>query len=278
MVSVPAVLLAICTIILMVPMQDEKRLFSILCSVVSVFAALVLPIVGVPEKMVFGSVMFMLCVYIVVRILHRFNLEYSRNFKIASSMRVRTEARAFYTLGAIVCGCLYLTLIPEVPEWILDILVGAYAMLLLFRAVTGRTLFVRVRERRRISTLIDSLEARREHHSQIYDKVVANMEKEKPYVTSRLTLEGLAKMVGVSRTDLSQAVNSNTNGNFCQFVNSYRVEYAKDVMTRDPYLKVTEAGRLSGFQSESAFTPVFKRFTDMTPSEFMRHARSAQNK
>lgn len=274
----PAALIAVCSIILMAPIDDEKRSLSIVCAIATATSAVALPLAGVPQKMACGAVMLCLCVYLVSRIYRRYLLECKGKSRTTKALRIKNEARAFYSCVTFVCGCLYLTIVPEVPEWIIDIVVGAFALLLLLRVITGWVLFVPVKDHRSGASALVEMGARAEYYENIYKKAVAFMEEHKPYITSSLHVDKLAAMIGVSRTDLSRAINLNTNGNYSQFVNSFRVPAAENLMTRDPNMKVTEAGRLSGFQSESSFTSVFKQYKGDTPSTFMRHLRYLRRK
>lgn len=275
--SLPAAFLAVCTFILMIPMHDESWPVSIVCGAFTALCAFALPLCGIPSKMVCGTVMLTLGVYLVVRNRFRFRMECRSNLRLSKATRIRTEARAFYSCACFLCGLLYICLLPEVEEWILDIPAGALVMPLAVRAVTGRNLFIPVRPRRR-SAVVEGMNSREEVYKIIYEKAVACMEQKKPYANTRLKEEELARMIGVSRTELSRAISLHTSDNFNQFVNGYRVPDAVQLMSRDPYMKVTEAGRLSGFQSESSFTSVFKQYTGRTPSEFMRHVRYERRK
>lgn len=265
-------LIAASSLPLLLPIDDEKRFLSIVCGIAAVLSALALPLAGVPPKMTCGAVMLSLFVYLVARIHSRFMRECRGKLKTPKLLRATVDARSLCICMVLFCGCLYLVLLPEIPEWIIDIPVVVFALLLSFRVLRGRILHIRSRRRSRISVIM-GLSGRNELYKRIFDKAVDCMERKKPYTDSRLRIEDLAKMIGVSRTDLSRAINLNTNGNYSQFVNSFRVPDAERLMTQYPDMKVTEAGRLSGFQSESAFTSVFKRYIGDTPSVFMRHLR-----
>jgi len=103
-------------------------------------------------------------------------------------------------------------------------------------------------------------------------RLVETMEKEKLYLDSDLTLQKLAQRVSIHPHHLSQIINERLNQNFFDFINSYRVEEAKKRLI-DPSEKhfsiIAIAGEV-GFNSKSAFNSVFKKYVNMTPSEWRK--------
>jgi AraC-like DNA-binding protein len=102
------------------------------------------------------------------------------------------------------------------------------------------------------------------------------MNTEKPYLDGELTLQKLAKAVAVSPHHLSQTINEQLNQNFIDFINAYRIEEAKRMLT-DPAKKhysILAVSEEVGFNSKSAFNTAFKKHVNMTPSEFRKIADS----
>ena len=98
------------------------------------------------------------------------------------------------------------------------------------------------------------------------------MNTEKPYLDGELTLQKLAKAVAVSPHHLSQTINEQLNQNFIDFINAYRIEEAKRMLT-DPAKKhysILAVSEEVGFNSKSAFNTAFKKHVNMTPSEFKK--------
>lgn len=272
--ALPAALLAVCSTLLMIPMPDENRPVSVWFSVASLLWPVVLPLAGVSGNYTCFAVMLTLCAYLAARIYARYKVSYPVSGKSPRTIRVRCEARMFYSSICLICGSLDLCLYKEVPEWITAIPSGALALLLAFRAISGRCLFIKAKQPRRSETaVLRAMDMNDSALKKIYDKAVWYMEQKKPYVGGPFTESDLARMIGVNRTELSRAIALSSKGNFSAFVNDYRVQDAVDLMSRDPNLKVSQAGNLSGFQSESTFLKVFKEYMRMTPSEFLRHAR-----
>ena len=105
-------------------------------------------------------------------------------------------------------------------------------------------------------------------------KLLDLMEAEKPYTDSELTLQKLAEKLSIPARHLSRVINERLNQNFADFVNSYRVEEAKRRLT-DPskaHCSVLAIAEEVGFSTKSSFNLVFKKQTNMTPSEFRKAA------
>lgn len=95
------------------------------------------------------------------------------------------------------------------------------------------------------------------------------MEKDKLYLDPQLSLESLASKMDISRSYLSEIINKNLQKNFTDFVNYYRVEYAKELLTntRD---KMDVISLQCGFGSRQTFYIVFKKSENMTPAEYRK--------
>lgn len=94
------------------------------------------------------------------------------------------------------------------------------------------------------------------------------MEREKPYLNSDLKISDIASMLAVNRYYISDCINSSKGCSFSQFVNTYRIEYAKRLLLTRPDIKLSEVWMSSGFSTERTFLRTFKAITGMTPSEF----------
>lgn len=95
------------------------------------------------------------------------------------------------------------------------------------------------------------------------------MYKQKPYLDSELNLIRLSELLSISTHHLSYVINTGFKKNFFQYVNEYRIEYAKKLL-KDPHSKLSILGIAyeSGFNSKTSFNTTFKKLTDQTPSEY----------
>ena len=102
------------------------------------------------------------------------------------------------------------------------------------------------------------------------DIIVAYMCENKIYKDTRLTLNMLAKEMNLTPHILSQIINDQFNYNFNDFINSYRIEEAKILLSDKGKNNFTIASIAydCGFNTLSAFNTAFKKFTGLTPSQF----------
>jgi AraC-like DNA-binding protein len=105
------------------------------------------------------------------------------------------------------------------------------------------------------------------------EKLVKFMTDGKPFLDSELSLSTLSKAIGVNRNQLSQLINNGVGENFYDFVNRYRVEEVKRLMS-DPQKQnynLLGIALEAGFKSKSTFNLIFKRFTGLTPTEYKKN-------
>ena len=103
-------------------------------------------------------------------------------------------------------------------------------------------------------------------------KVIQFMETRKPHVQPELDLKKLAEMLDLSPHHLSQIINTELATNFYDFVNGYRVEEAKSLLSdrTKEHLSVIHIAFDAGFNSKATFNRMFKKITQKTPSQFRR--------
>lgn len=107
-------------------------------------------------------------------------------------------------------------------------------------------------------------------------RLIEFMEKEKPYRDGDLTIQKLSEMLSVPVNYLSQIINEKLGQNFFDFVNGYRVKEVQKLLL-DPaksHYTIVAIAEEVGFRSKSAFNAVFKKHTNMTPTEFRKVASS----
>ncbi len=98
----------------------------------------------------------------------------------------------------------------------------------------------------------------------------------KSYLNPNLSLETLSKELNLSEGYISQLVNKNSNVNFNDYINTLRINEAKNMLTNEDYNNYTivAIGLEAGFNSKSSFYTAFKKFTGKTPVEFKKGVRN----
>ncbi|MFP3834224.1 helix-turn-helix domain-containing protein [Chryseobacterium sp. SIMBA_028] len=90
------------------------------------------------------------------------------------------------------------------------------------------------------------------------------------YTDSTLNREKVAEKLGISAGYLSQIVNTITGDNFAHYINQYRVEAVKEMISDPEYENYTllTMGLEAGFTSKTTFYKAFKKVTGQTPNEY----------
>ena len=88
----------------------------------------------------------------------------------------------------------------------------------------------------------------------------------------KITLESLSSSLGYTKGHISHCLESIPNFNFTDLVNSMRIEYAKNIMLTTHYRNIDLALE-AGFSSERSFHRSFKKYTGMTPGEYIKSKR-----
>ncbi len=108
-----------------------------------------------------------------------------------------------------------------------------------------------------------------------FEKLTTYMATEKPYLDPELRLQQLAEKLDIQPHHLSRVINEKVGKNFFDFVNSYRIEEVKAKIA-DPDFRVFSLLGIafeSGFNSKSAFNRVFKKITNVTPTQYKNSLR-----
>lgn len=102
------------------------------------------------------------------------------------------------------------------------------------------------------------------------------MLREKPFLAPKITIAELSHRTGIPVNHLSKTINEQLGLNFFDFINSYRVEEFKQLVSEAKHEHFTLLGLAfeAGFNSKSTFNAIFKKFTQQTPSEYVRNLQT----
>ncbi len=105
---------------------------------------------------------------------------------------------------------------------------------------------------------------------QYFEKLIELMQTKQLYLDKELTLYKLADLLRISPNNLSQAINTFAEKNFFDFINEYRVKEVQQKIQEGLHSSHTLLGIAldCGFNSKASFNRAFKKFTEMTPSQF----------
>ena len=111
-------------------------------------------------------------------------------------------------------------------------------------------------------------------HENDFRKINEHIVQNQRFLDSSLTMNIVAEEVSMSTSHLSKIVNGYSDHNFSDYINLFRIEQAKKLLSDPEFDNYTIAaiGLECGFNSKSTFYSAFKKFTSFTPTEF-RHKK-----
>ena len=97
------------------------------------------------------------------------------------------------------------------------------------------------------------------------------MDEQKLYLNTSVTLGDIAQKLDIAPCYVSQLINETFKQNFRDFINKYRIEESKRMLTQqNQQLNILGIALDSGFNSKSSFNNAFKKHTGITPKEFKK--------
>ncbi|WP_127019895.1 helix-turn-helix domain-containing protein [Flagellimonas beolgyonensis] len=108
----------------------------------------------------------------------------------------------------------------------------------------------------------------------LFDRIAKLVQDEKIYLESDISLSRLSDLIGQSTQKTSAVINQYVKRNFNDFINYYRIQESKKLLSKAANDKYTIASIAfdSGFSSLSSFNSAFKKFEGITPSEFRKQS------
>lgn len=172
---------------------------------------------------------------------------------------------------------------PHISEWIkIGLLVSQLFIICwyLFKALNNPSLFRNIDSKLKlVSDII--LEEKNSETQTISEKEYQEdllklkkyMIEEKPFLNPSLTIQDVSNAIEIPVRDLSLLINHKLEQHFYDFVNTYRVENAMDILKDASKSKVTILEILYevGFNSKSSFNTAFKKHTGKTPTSYRKN-------
>lgn len=103
--------------------------------------------------------------------------------------------------------------------------------------------------------------------------MVTNLfQNEYSYLKKRLTIDDIVSDIGSNKRKVQKAIFYNTQLNFNDFINSYRVEKSVELINKDYLIKMNlkSLAAASGFNSHQTFFRAFKKIKGCTPTEYRK--------
>jgi len=122
----------------------------------------------------------------------------------------------------------------------------------------------------------DSIETisnnRSEKQQKLFKKINKYIFEQKKYLDPYISLESLSKELNMSSGHLSNLINNYSKRHFSDYINDFRVKQVKKIIKDKEYVNYTivAIGLESGFNSKSTFYSAFKKFTNLSPTQFRK--------
>lgn len=113
--------------------------------------------------------------------------------------------------------------------------------------------------------------------SSIHERLMHLMAEQKPFKNPDLTLNELAGILEIHPNNLSQVINSKEKKSFYDLINEKRVEEFIKLISQPSNLQYTLLAISfdCGFNSKASFNRNFKKYTGLTPRDYLKHQRAA---
>ena len=118
--------------------------------------------------------------------------------------------------------------------------------------------------------IINNNQTEKQH--ELFNKINTYILEQKKYLDPYMSLESLSEELNMSSGHLSSLINKYSNMHFSDYINDYRVKQVKKIIIDETYAHYTivAIGLESGFNSKSTFYAAFKKFTNLSPTQFKK--------
>jgi len=154
---------------------------------------------------------------------------------------------------------------------------GVSAYFILFTLMVSTFLFVLVNRKTIIETkkadpgsssTLESQQLRSDLKA-LFERLDDAVRKERLYLDPEIGLFSLSKHLDIPLRTVSRAIHESRDCHFNEYINRYRIEYAKELLeTSHQSEKLLAVMYDSGFNSKSAFNTAFKKITGKTPHQY----------
>ncbi|SHH21577.1 AraC-type DNA-binding protein [Chryseobacterium oranimense] len=136
-----------------------------------------------------------------------------------------------------------------------------------------------IEKRKRITLPITVDEKEMPFAKPLFEKIENEIVANKHFTNPEFNISMLSTILKVSNNYISKSIRLQGYSNFSTYINSYRIDYVKSLISKSNLEKVTlmYIYTEAGFTNQSTFNKAFKQFVGMTPSEYIQ-IQNTENK
>lgn len=113
-------------------------------------------------------------------------------------------------------------------------------------------------------------EAMNEKEKDLLEKIEQLMQQQRLFTNAGLKLLDVATELDTSPHEISKILNEKVGKGFAEYINEFRINEAKQMISKESIYTLEAIGNSCGFNSKSAFYNAFKKQTGTTPGQFKK--------
>lgn len=108
----------------------------------------------------------------------------------------------------------------------------------------------------------------RDQLKKVFDRILKLLDTDKVFKDPNLSIKNMAGMAETNEKYVSTAIATYAKMNYSNFINFYRTNEAKELITKNETANLSEIMYDCGFNSRTTFYNAFKKFTGLSPKQF----------
>lgn len=218
---------------------------------------------------ILGSVLIFIYLHLAFYIFISWRLVKNVKTKYKKALQTKSQSAIIYWLYLLLIGfvLIWITYVLNIIEDAVPYIIGPilYSIVIYFLSYKAFQL--------KITDIDGSAFKMDDDNIQLFDEISKLVIDEKRYLESNLSLAEVSKLVGKTTQKTSSVINEYAKRNFNDFINYYRIQDAKKMLSNIENEKFTISSIAfdTGFSSLSSFNSAFKKFEGITPSLYKKN-------
>ncbi|WP_299252730.1 helix-turn-helix domain-containing protein [uncultured Aquimarina sp.] len=217
---------------------------------------------------IFGSGLLFIYVHLAFYILYGWWTLKKTKQQYEQILQTKSQKAIFSWLRFLILGfiAIWITYVLNILDETVPYIVGPILYSLIIYILSYKAFQLKV-------TDLDGDVFRINDNNLLFDQISKLVTDTKLYLEPDISLVKLSKLIGKSTQITSLVINQYAKRNFNDFVNHYRVQEAKELLsnTESDKYTISSIAYDIGFSSLSSFNNAFKKFEGMTPSRYRKN-------